>query len=113
RDPFTTVPRSSVLQTSYASHAAASGAAGALKGMRIGIIRESMIVRPGSKTEVPIVTAAAQEMKDVLGGKLGAALVESSDPLWKPDPDIERMTVDHRTALARLVPVFMPDLLYR
>lgn len=113
RDPFTTVPRSSVLQTSYAGHAAAPGDTGALKGMRIGVIRESMLVRPGSMTEVPIVTAAAQEIKSVLGGKLGAALVESSDPLWKPDPDIEPMAVDYRTALARLVPVFMPDLLYR
>jgi Asp-tRNA(Asn)/Glu-tRNA(Gln) amidotransferase A subunit family amidase len=113
RDPFTTVPRSSVLQTSYAGHAAAPGDTGALKGMRIGVIRESMLVRPGSMAEVPIVTAAAREMKDILGGKLGAVLVESSDPLWKPDSDIERMTVDYRTALARLVPVFMPDLLYR
>jgi Asp-tRNA(Asn)/Glu-tRNA(Gln) amidotransferase A subunit family amidase len=39
--------------------------------------------------------------------------VESSDPLWTPDPDIEQMTVDFRRALARLVPVFMPDLLFR
>ena len=43
RDPFTTVPRSSVLGTPYASHAQASGAAGALKGMRLGVIRESMV----------------------------------------------------------------------
>ena len=86
RDPFTTVPRSSVLNTPYASHARASGAAGALKGMRIGVIRESMIARPDSMTEVPIVTAAAAEIKTVLGGKLGATLVESSDPLWKRDP---------------------------
>jgi Asp-tRNA(Asn)/Glu-tRNA(Gln) amidotransferase A subunit family amidase len=106
------VPRSSVLDTPYARHAAASGAAGALKGVRIGVIRESMTVRPGSMTEVPIVTAAAQEIKAVLGGKLGATLVESSDPLWKQDADIEQMTVDYRTALARLLPVFMPDLLY-
>ena len=40
RDPFTTVPRSSVLSTPYASHATAGGAAGALKGIRLGIIRE-------------------------------------------------------------------------
>jgi Asp-tRNA(Asn)/Glu-tRNA(Gln) amidotransferase A subunit family amidase len=109
RDPFTTVPRSSVLDN-YARHA--KGAA-SLKGLRIGIIRESMTVRPGSLTEVPIVTAAADEIKTVLGGKLGAALVESSDPLWKKDPDIEQMTVDYRIALARLIPVFMPDILYR
>jgi Asp-tRNA(Asn)/Glu-tRNA(Gln) amidotransferase A subunit family amidase len=49
----------------------------------------------------------------VLAGGLGATLVESSDPLWTPDPDCERMTVDYRIALARLVPVFMPDLLFR
>ena len=29
------------------------------------------------------------------------------------DPDVEQMTVDFRKALARLVPVFMPDLLFR
>jgi amidase len=109
RDPFTTVPRSSVL-SSYAAHAKP---AASLKGMRIGVIRESMIMRPGLKTEEPIVTAANAEIKSVLGKALGAALVESSDPLWPPDPDCERMTVDYRIALARLVPVFMPDILYR
>ncbi len=113
RDPFTTVPRSSVLNTPYASHARASGAAGALKGMRIGVIRESMIARPGSISEVPIVTAATAEIKTVLGGNLGATLVESSDPLWQRDVDIEQMKTDYRVALARLVPVFMPDILYR
>ncbi len=72
-----------------------------------------MLIRPNSKTEEPIVTAAAQEIKTVLGGKLGATLVESSDPLWRRDPDIEAMRTDFRRALARLVPVFMPDLLFR
>jgi hypothetical protein len=109
RDPFTTVPRSSVLDN-YARH---TRPAESLKGLRIGVIRESMTVRPGNMTEVPVTTAAAQEIKSVLGGKLGATLVESSDPLWKRDPDIEQMAVDYRVALARLVPVFMPDILFR
>jgi amidase len=113
RDPFTTVPRSSVLNTAFASHAKASGAPGALKGMRLGVIRESMVYPTGSKTEEPIVTAAAREIKDILGPKLGATLVESSDPRWKRDPDIEQMTTDFRRALAKLTPVFMPDLLFR
>ena len=34
RDPFTTVPRSSVLSTPYAGHAKATGAAGSLKSMQ-------------------------------------------------------------------------------
>ena len=50
--------------------------------MRLGVIRESMVYPPGSKTEEPIVNAAAKEIKTVLGGKLGATLVESADPLW-------------------------------
>ena len=111
RDPYTTVPRSSVLEGGYARHAAAP--AGSLKGMRIGIVRESMLVRPGEKVTVPITTAAAAEIKAVLGERLGATLVESSDPLWERDRDLEQMNPDFRAGLARLVPVFMPDLLFR
>ena len=113
RDPYTTVPRSSVLSTSYASHARTAGTAGALAGTRIGIVRESMVSAPGSKTEEPIAVAAAREIKALLGGRLGATLVESSDPLWTRDPDVEAMTTDFRRALAQLVPIIMPDLLFR
>ena len=113
RDPYTTVPRSSVLSTPYASHVTTTARPGALDEIRLGIIRESMVIPPGSKTEEPIVTAAAKEIKSVLGERLGATLVEFSDPLWQRDPDVELMRTDFRTALARLVPVFMPDLLFR
>ena len=113
RDPYTTVPRSSVLATPYATHAGMSGAPGSLRGMRVGVIRESMLVPPGAKAPLPIATAAAAEIKSVLGAKLGATLVESGDPLWEPDRGIEQMNPDFRRALARLVPVFMPDLLFR
>ena len=113
RDPFTTVPRSSGLGTPFANHTGMTGAPGSLKGIRIGIIRESMVFPAGSKTETPIVTAAAQEIKEVLGDKLGAALVESSDPLWERDPAVESMKTDFRSSIARLVPVFMPELLFR
>jgi amidase len=109
RDVYTTVPRSSVLPN-YAAHATG---ASSLKGMRIGIIRESMLIRRGEMAVQPICTAAASEIKSVLGQKLGAILVESGDPLWERDPDIEQMSPDFRQALARLVPVFMPDLLFR
>ena len=87
RDSYTTVPRSSVLSTPYASHARMRGAPGALQGMRIGVVRESMVYPPGSRAEEPIVTAAAREIKAILGDRLGARLVESCDPLWKRDPD--------------------------
>ena len=113
RDPYTTVPRSSVLATPYASHVRVAVRKAALKGIRLGVIRESMVYPKGSRTEQPIVLAAAAEIKNVLGGQLGATLVESGDPLWTPDPEIEPMSVDFRRALTRLVPVFMPELLFR
>jgi Asp-tRNA(Asn)/Glu-tRNA(Gln) amidotransferase A subunit family amidase len=109
RDPYTTVPRSSVLATGYATHVRPSAS---LAGMRIGIVRESML-NPVTKAVEPIVTAAAREIKEVLGARLGATLVESSHRLWPRDSDIEAMTIDFQRALARLVPVFMPDLLFR
>src|SRR6266404_3191504 len=113
RDPYTTVPRSSMLATPYASHARMSGSAGSLEGMRIGLIREAMLIRPDDKAALPISTAAAAEIKAILGEKLGAILVESSEPLWERDRDLKAMNPDFRQALARLVPVFMPDLLFR
>ena len=112
RDPYTTVPRPSVLASGYSVHAQGNGAKNALKGTRIGIVRESMLAA-GSKAAEPITTAVAKEIKAMLGVHLGATLVESSDPLWTPDPEVEQMTIDFRKALARLVPVFMPDLLFR
>lgn len=111
RDPYTTVPRSSVLPA-YSPHVKTKGAPGELQGMRIGIVRESM-VNPGTKAAEPITTAAAKEIKDMLGRHLGATLVESRDARWTPDPECEQMGVDFRRALARLVPVFMPDILFR
>ena len=113
RDVYTTVPRSTVLATPYASHVRHNASKGALKGIRLGIVRESMTIPPGSLTETPIVTKAAREIADVLGGHLGATLVESRDPLWTPDPACEQMRTDFRRALAELVPVFMPDLMFR
>src|SRR5439155_21867011 len=104
---------SRVLSSPDVRHAKTAGTRGAVAGMRIGVVRESMVRAPGSKTEEPIVTAAAREIQTILGGRLGATLVESSDPLWKRDPDVEAMTTDFRRALARLVPLIMPDVLFR
>jgi amidase len=112
RDPYTTVPRSSVL-ASYARHTESGAARKSLKGLRIGIVRESMTIPKGSMTEVPNVTAAAKEIKTILGGRLGATLVESAHPLWKRDASIESMTVDFTRALCRLAPVLMPDVFFR
>jgi Asp-tRNA(Asn)/Glu-tRNA(Gln) amidotransferase A subunit family amidase len=113
RDVFTTVRRSSFLTTPYAASATTPGTPGALEGLRIGVIRESMLTFPGVKADEPIVAAAAKEIKEVLGAHLGATLVESVDPRWRDDPSIENMSPSYTRALAELLPVFFPDILYR
>src|ERR1019366_8557114 len=60
RDIFTTVPRPSVLDKPYASFVS-PGTRGSLRGMRIGIVRESMLTFPGVKADEPISQAAAKE----------------------------------------------------
>ena len=80
RDVFTTVAVDASSTTPYAASAMESGAPGSLKGMRIGVIRESMLTFPGIKADEPIVQAAAKEIKEILGARLGATLVESVDP---------------------------------
>jgi amidase len=112
RDIFTTVPRSSVLDKPY-SDSLAPGTRGSLRGMRIGIVRESMLTFPGVMADEPISQAATKEIKAVLGDYLGATLVESVDPLWPDDSTIENMSPSYTQALAQLVPIFFPDILYR
>jgi amidase len=114
RDVMTTVPRSSILKEgSYVAAASEPGAPGSLKGVRIGIIRESMLLFPGVKADEPIVEAANEEIKEILGKKLGATLVESVDPDWKPEPGMEQMNPSYSQALTQLIPVIYPELLYR
>jgi Asp-tRNA(Asn)/Glu-tRNA(Gln) amidotransferase A subunit family amidase len=110
RDIFTTVPRSSLPSEPYA-RAITEGRQGALKGMRIGIIREFMVKQ--AKVDEPIADAAAAEMKNMLGGHLGATLVESITPGWTDDPDIENMSTTIDRAIAQIAPVLYPDLLLR
>jgi amidase len=112
RDMWTTVPRSSILEGTYAEHVVESAAEGSLRGVRIGVIRESMLKFPGVRADEPIVDAAVREIEEVLGGHLGATLVESVDPIWPDDPDIENMAPSYTDALAQLLPVIFPEILF-
>jgi amidase len=109
RDPMTTVGRATVSAEPYSSFIT-EGKPGALRGMRIGIVREFMT--KFTAADDPVVDAVEQQMKDVIGGQLGATLVESVPPGWKDDPQIENMTTSFDDALRQLVPILYPDLLF-
>jgi amidase len=112
RDIFTALPRSVLLNKPY-SDSIATGERGSLRGMRIGIIRESMLTFPGVKADEPMSQAAAKEIKSILGDYLGATLVESVDPLWPDDPSVENMKTSYTQALAQMLPVLFPEILFR
>ena len=114
RDPYTTVPRTSYPPPEgLVPHLASEQSILAFRGRRLGVIRESML-DPGDTLAVkPIIAEASREIKEMLGGRLGLTLVESRHPHWKADPEIEQMKTSFSEALCRLIPVFMPDLLFR
>ncbi len=112
RDLWTAVPRVSVLEGGYAAHIVESPEPGELAGVRVGVIRESMLKFPNVRADEPIVDAAVREIDEILGGYLGATLVESADPLWPDDPDVENMQPSYSDALAETIPVFYPDIIY-
>ena len=113
RDPYTTVPRSSILATPYISHVKSSGEPGTLSQCKIGIIREiddhskrinnRRTDRQRGRTRNQDRTRRSPSCN--ARGIVGSAVVAR--------PEFEQMTVDYRRALARLVPLFMPDILFR
>ena len=79
--------------------------------MRIGIIREFMVKH--AKADEPIVDAAAEEMKAMLGGHLGATLVESVTAGLGRRSRGREHDDDFDRAIAQITPVLFPELLYR
>ena len=82
RDIFTTLPRSYYPKEPYVT-TLTQGTPGALRGMRIGIVREFMV--KWVKADEPVVDAVDAQMKEVLGKQLGATLVQSVTPGWTDD----------------------------
>jgi Asp-tRNA(Asn)/Glu-tRNA(Gln) amidotransferase A subunit family amidase len=111
RDIFTAQPKTLEPGAPYASFTAAAAADKPLKGMRVGIVREFMI-KP-APNDIAITDAADREIKAVLRDKLGAELVESTDPLYPDDPAVPNMTFTFQDALAEVLPITAPEYFFQ
>ncbi len=116
RDIYTAVPEALVSNEPYASYVvgeapADEGGAGEplLAGMRIGIVREYMVEH--TPNDAAISDRIDDEIETVLRDRLGASLVESVDPLYPDDPDVENMAYTFQDALAEILPIHMPEYL--
>jgi len=82
-----------------------------LQGLRIGIFREYMLTP--TLNHVAISNQIDREIREVLGGRLGAELIEISHPDYPDDPGIPNATFTFNDALARVLPVLLPEVFSR
>ena len=111
RDIYTAVPGALVSDEPYAGFVVdevpGDGGEQPLAGMRIGIVREYTVKH--TVNDAAISDRIDDEIKTVLRDRLGAALVESRDPLHPDDPDVPDMDYTFQDALAEVLPIHMPE----
>jgi Asp-tRNA(Asn)/Glu-tRNA(Gln) amidotransferase A subunit family amidase len=111
-DIFTTLPKPLIPAEPYASFVVKneSDKATSLAGLRIGIVREFMI-KP-NPNDVAINELNDQQIKSILGGKLGATLLESVDRIYGDDPEVDDMAYTFQDAIAEVLPITAPEVFY-
>jgi amidase len=82
-----------------------------LEGVTIAIFREHM--RPQTVNLTPIINQINGEILNVLRDQLGAKLIEVTYPDAPDDPKIPNATFTFADALARILPVLMPEIFAR
>ncbi|HEX4355652.1 MAG TPA: amidase family protein, partial [Polyangiales bacterium] len=108
-DVFTAIPPALIPEQPYASYATPpSKSRAALSGVRIGVVREFMIAP--NPNNIAINQHNDAEIKQVLGSELGAQLLESIDPIYGDDPDVDNMTYTFQDALSEVMPLLLPQL---
>ena len=112
-DIFSAIPMGIIPAQPYASFLVPDSAVAKmpLKGMRVGIVREFMV--KWTKNDEAISDQLDKEIKEVVGGKLGATLVQSVDPDYPDDPSLPKMTYSFRDAMAEILPRTVPEFFFQ
>jgi Asp-tRNA(Asn)/Glu-tRNA(Gln) amidotransferase A subunit family amidase len=82
-----------------------------LAGMRIAVVREFMVKH--TKNDEAISDQIDHEIKTVLRDKLGAELVESTDPKYPDDPAVPNMRYTFQDAIAEVLPLIVPEYFWQ
>src|SRR2546427_883997 len=110
RDIYTALPKGLISPQPYAAYTAPSARASAKKPLastRVAIVREYMVKHPANDRAMSDIVNG--EITKVLRDQLGAAIVESVDPLYPDDPSIPNMTYTFQQALAEILPLHFPE----
>lgn len=82
-----------------------------LAGMRIALVREFMVKH--TRNDGAIVDQINNEVKTILRDKLGAELVQSTDPQYTPDPDIPVMHYTFEDAFKEILAHNVPEYFWQ
>jgi Asp-tRNA(Asn)/Glu-tRNA(Gln) amidotransferase A subunit family amidase len=112
-DPYTALPRAIIPKEPYASFLVADGdvAAKPLKGMRIAVARSFMIKH--TKNDAAIADQIDGEIKTVLRDKLGAELLEATDPKYPDDSSIPNLKYSFEDAFREILPSTVPEFFWQ
>jgi Asp-tRNA(Asn)/Glu-tRNA(Gln) amidotransferase A subunit family amidase len=114
-DVFTALPKPFIPDEPYASFVVKDDdlkkTPGYLSGVRIGVVREFMI-KP-NLNNVAISDKIDAEIKTVLRDQLQADIVESVDPLYGDDPEVDNLTYTFQDAFSEVMPVTTPEYFFQ
>jgi Asp-tRNA(Asn)/Glu-tRNA(Gln) amidotransferase A subunit family amidase len=110
-DLYTAIPRALIPEKPYASFVVDAGVAQPLMGMRLGVVREFMVKHV--KNDETISDMIDSEIKKVLRDRLGAELLESSDPMYADDPAIPNMKYTFQDAIREILPHTAPEYFWQ
>jgi amidase len=113
RDMYTALPLGIIPEEPYSSFVVTDKdvAAKPLKGMRLALVREFMVKHV--KNDAAISDQIDKEIKTVLRDKLGAELVESTDPLYPDDPTVPNMKYTFQDAFAEILAHNVPEYFWQ
>jgi amidase len=112
-DAYTALPKAIIPKEPYTSFLVSDAdvAAKPLKGMRIGVVRSFMIKH--TKNDAAISDQIDGEIKAVLRDKLGAELLEATDPKYPDDPSIANLKYGFEDAFREILPSTVPELFWQ
>lgn len=115
KDMFTAVPRALEASAPYARYvldeARLKTQKKPLQGLRIAVVREYMVKH--TPNDAAISDRVDAEIKQVLRDQLGAAIVESIDPLYPDDPAIPNMAYSFARAFGETIAFNAPEYFFQ
>jgi Asp-tRNA(Asn)/Glu-tRNA(Gln) amidotransferase A subunit family amidase len=112
-DPYTALPKAIIPKEPYASFLVGDGdvAGKPLKGMRIAVARSFMIKH--TKNDAAISDQIDGEIKAVLRDRLGAELLEATDPKYPDDPSMPNLKYSFEDAFREILPSTVPEFFWQ